>query len=220
MPDLSNGYKVAIKREIVDALQDAIEADAGDYEAIEGLTVTTEYPFEEVHYPRIVVSLRERSIHSAGVGHLEPGVNVDGQDIMTRHMRFEADIVFTIQALTSFDRDTLSSILVNTITFPDGSDGAVVFHNEIYDSDWIDMAIQNDFISPSGDGVEDVPWGDPLRKVYTASYSIVAVGEFYTQAKSIELVLLRQINSYPYKPGQVIPTGSTNPVDASIEWQS
>jgi hypothetical protein len=220
MANLTDGYKAAIKREMVDAIRDAFIADAGDNDATQGLTISSEFPTTEVSYPRIMVSLREREIKSAGVGHLEMGQNTDGQDIMTRHMRFDADVAFTIYALSSVDRDILSGILVNIISFPDGSDGSVAFHNEIYDSDWIDMQIQNDWIVPSGDNTEDVPWGDPLRKVYSASYSIRVIGEFWTQAGSMELVMLREVNVYPYKPGQTVPTGSTNPLDADVEWQS
>jgi hypothetical protein len=220
MTNLVDGYKSAIKREVIDALRDAFEADAGDHPVTQHLTITGDYPLTEVSYPRIVVTLREREIKSAGVGHLVQGQNTDGQDIMTRHMRFDADIAFTIYALSNVDRDILSGLLVNIISFPDGSDGSVAFHNEIYDSDWIEMQIQNDWIVPSGDNVEDVPWGDPLRKVYTAAYSIRAMGEFYTMAGSIEVVMLREVNIYPYKPGQTIPTGSTHPDDVDVPWQS
>lgn len=213
-----NGYKAQIKREVIDALRDAIKQDFADWDLVKNVNVSMEYPTEAVHYPRIMVSLNERQLQLAGVGHLEYGEDEHGNPNMQRHYRFMAEIRFEIFALSSLERDELSAVLVNTLVFPNGTDAATKFQQEIFDADFIDMQIMNDKVTPTGDGVEDVPWDDKTRKVYTASYSVEVMGEFYTTHTGTDLITLKDVKLYPYKPGQAEPTGSTDPRDVNIPW--
>jgi hypothetical protein len=214
-----NGYKVSIKREVVDALRDGIAEDFTDEDFVKNLDVSLEYPTTEIHYPRIMITLQEQTLKSAGVGHYEFGVAETGETVLLRHFRFEANLMFTIYALSAFDRDELSAILVGILAFPQSSNAASKFYDEIYDADFVDMQAGNDVITPSGDSVEDVPWDDPTRKVYVASYSIPIIGEFYTHENGVTLVDIRDIRLYPYRPDQQNPTGSNDPRDADVPWQ-
>lgn len=213
-----NGYKVSIKREVINALREAIANDYTDIDFVKNLDISLEYPTTEVHFPRILVGLTERSLTSAGVGHYEIGVAETGQQVLLRHFRFEADLSFSIYALSAVERDELSAIIVGILAFPQGSVASSTFHREIYDSDFIDMQINTDSITPGGDGVEDVPWDDPTRKIYTATYSVPLIGEFFTRQNGVTLSVINDIRLYPYRPGQQDPTGSNDPRDTNVPW--
>jgi hypothetical protein len=211
-------YKESIKRETVDAIRQAFVADFGDWSLVKDLKISLEYPQSEVHYPMIIVNIREKELYSAGVGHYEIGVNETGEQVMMRHFRFDAALEFKIHALSSIDRDQLSSILVGILAFPAGSQAGNVFYRELVDSEFIDMQMNNDVITPGGDGVENVPWDDPTRKVYTATYSIPIIGEFWTRENGVTLITIRDVRIYPYRPDQTEPVGSTDPRDISTPW--
>jgi len=213
-----NGYKVSIKREVVDALREAIAEDYADLDFTKKLEISLEYPTTEVHFPRIIVGLQEQTLTSAGVGHYEFGVAETGEQVLLRHFRFEANLTFTIYALSAVERDELSAVLVGILAFPQGSAASSTFHREVYDSDFIDMQMNTDSITPGGDTVEDVPWDDPTRKVYTASYSIPIIGEFFTHQNGVTLSVINDIRLYPYRPDQNDPTGSNDPRDANVPW--
>jgi len=213
-----NGYKVSIKREVIDALRDAIKNDYSDHEVVDGLHVTLEYPTTELQYPTIMITLNENTLQLAGVGHYETGTAESGATVMLRHFRFEATLTFTIYALSALDRDELSAILVGILAFPESSLEASTFHTEIYDSDFIDMQIGTGAITPSGDQVSEVPWDDPTRRIYSASYAVPIIGEFWTHANGVTLTTINDIRLYPYRPGQQDPTGSNDPRDADVPW--
>lgn len=213
-----NGYKVSIKREIVDALRDAIKEDYADSEVVDKLEVSLEYPTTQVGFPRIMITLNEQGLQSAGVGHFEQGVTETGANALIRHFRFTATVTFTIYALSSLERDELSSILVGILAFPQGSIASSKFWSEIYDADFIDMQMGSDVINPSGDQVEDVPWDDQTRKMYTASYSVPIIGEFYTRANGVSLMVINDVRLYPYRPDQPEQTGSNDSRDANVPW--
>jgi len=214
-----DGYKVSIKREVIDALRDAIADDFADYDLVKDLEVSLEYPTSEIHFPRIMVTMRENTLQSAGVGHYETGVSETGATVLLRHYRFAAEIVFTVYALSALERDELSAVIVGILAFPQGSSASSKFYQEMFDSDFIDMQFAGGSISPGGDNVEDVPWDDPTRKLYSASYSVPIIGEFFTHENGVTLTLVRDIRLYPYRPDQHEPTGSNDPRDTDAPWE-
>lgn len=214
-----NGYKASIKREVIDALRDAFAQDYADNDLIKNLTVDLDYPMQQIQFPHIMVTLNEQTLQAAGVGHYEFGVSENGESVMLRHYRFEANLTFTIMALSALERDELSAVLVGILAFPRGSVASSKFYEEIFDSDFIDMQIATDIITPSGDQVEDVPWDDPTRKMYTATYSVPIVGEFFTHVNGVTLATINDIRLYPYRPDQHEPTGSNDPRDADAPWE-
>lgn len=213
-------YKEAIKEQVVNALRAAIHQDFPDQDLVHRLDIELEYPTTEQNFPRIMVELDEKSLHIAGVGFDEIEITDAAESVVVRHYRFEANIKFKIMALTSLDRDKLSGLLVSLIAFPHANPSTKSFHSRMYDSQFIDIQIANDHILPGGDSVEDVPWEDPTRKMYTAIYSIEAMGEFWTRSDTLELATIGDVKIYPYKPGHNPPGGSTDPRDANVPWTS
>lgn len=213
------GYKVRIKEEIINALRSAFNDGSFPNRDILGkVQIILEYPVEEVQYPAIMVDLEERAIHIAGVGHYELSQNEIDKNVLLAHWRFEAGVRFSIFALTSADRDILSSALVNMIAFPGGFAAYKIFHTKIFDSEYIDMQMIADHITPTGDSVGDVPWDDPTRKLYQAGYSLDIMGEFYATHDTGDLVTITDVKIYPYRADQQVPTGSTDPRDANVPW--
>lgn len=221
MPIDAASYKVGVKNEVVDALRQVFLSDYPDPEFANRVNVTLEYPLSEIHYPAIMVTFNEGTIHIAGVGHRElTNDGKGGGNQMIAHWRFEGTITFTIYALSNLDRDLLSAALVNIIAFHGATSGNSRFYTEIFDSEYIDMQLGMDKITPSGDQVEAVPWDDPTRRLYTASYSVPIIGEFYAVRDTGLLVTIDDVEVFPYRPGQLPPTGSTDPRDINVPWQS
>jgi len=213
-------YKVGVKNEVVDALRQVFLSDYPDPEFANRVDISLEYPLEAIHYPRVMLSFNEGDIHIAGVGHRELTDDGTGHDQMIAHWRFDGSVTFAIYALTNLDRDLLSSAIVNIIAFHGATAGNSRFYTEIFNSEYIDMQLGMDKISASGDQVEDVPWDDPTRKQYTASYSVPIIGEFYALRDTGALVTIDDVEIYPYRDGQPLPTGSTDPRDIGVPWQS
>jgi hypothetical protein len=213
------GYKVRIKEEIIDALRSAF-GDGGfpNRDLLGNVKITLDYPTDEISYPAIMVELSERQIQIAGVGHRELGEDDAGKQILLAHWRFQADVRFTIFGLTSADRDMLSSALVSMIAFPGAYTAYRTFQQEIFDSEFIDMQIIGDHVDPGGDSIQDVPWDDPTRKLYVATYSIPIIGEFFATHDTGELINISDVKVYPYRADQTEPTGSTDPRDTNEPW--
>jgi hypothetical protein len=212
--DIAN-YKIGVKNEVVDALRQVFLSDFPDPELANKVRITLEYPNEQVHFPAIMVGFQEIKIRLAGVGHRE-----HTEDQIIAHWRFEGNIVFTVMTLSNLDRDLLSGALVNVIAFHHATEGNSRFYEEIFDSEFIDMQIGMDNVTPGGDQVENVPWDDPTRKLYTATYSVPIIGEFYALRESGVLVTISDVELFPYRPGQIPPIGSQDPRDINVPWSS
>ena len=215
LPKNVDNYKIGVKNEVVDALRQVFLSDYPNEELANRVQITLEYPLEEVHFPAIMVSFNEGDVHLAGVGHREYS---EGQIIA--HWRFEGTITFKVMALSNLDRDLLSGSLVNVIAFHHANEGHSRFFEEIFDSEFLDLQIGMGQVSAGGDQVEDVPWDDSTRKLYTATYTIPIIGEFYALRESGVLVTITDVELFPYRPGQVVPTGSQDPRDIDVPWSA
>lgn len=206
-PAISYGYKVGVKREIINALKDVV--NEWPEERLRGkIRVVNEYPLREIEYPMITVRFLERTLENIGVGHFEVDYDVDGTPYKLLHWLFTGQLQFTVHALSPLDRDMVAEGLLNLLAFGQEIPEFAEFHQEIRDFDFVALQINTDVIHPGGDSNGTPAWGTPDDIVFSSTYSVDILGEFFTDPRTSDLVQIGKVIAYPYKPGQPIPTGS------------
>lgn len=217
---ISYEYKIGVKREITNALRDAVENWPDD--KLRGqIQVVNEWPTKEIHYPMILVTFQEQEIKNVGIGHREIAYDDDESPYTLLHWFFRGVLRFEIFAETPVDRDYVAVGLLNAIAFGKDIPGFQKFWSELYDNDFIALQINTEHITPSGDSVADVPWGNPDEHIFTTAYSVELIGEFFSNPYTGGLVQISEVIAYPYKKDQPIPQGSQatlgNPGDADYK---
>ena len=79
------------------------------------------------------------------------------------------------------------------------------FWTEIRDQDYVAMAPLMDRIIPGGEQIGAVPWESEDELQFGNSYSIKVFGEFWSKPESGELIMIDQIDLYPYREGEQEP---------------
>lgn len=67
------------------------------------------------------------------------------------------------------------------------------------------MAPLMDRIIPGGEQIGAVPWESEDELQFGNSYSVQIYGEFWSKPESGELILIDQIDLYPYRTGEQEP---------------
>ena len=200
-------YKIGVKREVVNALKPVFGPSYPDSNLAGKVYVGLEYPLEQINYPAIFVTFTEGPIQSVGVGHYE----LDEEKRIFSHFKFKGTLNFNVIALNPVDRDMLSAGLVQMLTigrhYPHFKD----FFNQIMDADWVALQPLTDEITPNGENIAPVPWGNDEQQAYINSYSIQVFGEFVGDAEDGGLIQISQVNVYPYRPDSPLPQGTPDP---------
>lgn len=204
---ISYAYKVGVKREMVQALRDAVNSWP-DLNFRGKVKVVNEWPLTEIDYPMIVLHFAEESIENIGIGHYEVAFDDSGTPYKLLHWMFKGQLTFTVYANTPLDRDMISVGILNLIAFGKEIPEFENFHKEVTDNDFVALQMLTDKIIPGGDGVTAPPWGNPDDNIFTASYGVQLLGEFFTDPRTSNLVMINQVIAYPYRKDQPIPQGS------------
>ena len=153
-------------------------------------------------------------MRNVGISHIE----IDDTNSIVKHWRFEGTVNFNIAARSPFERDVISATIVNILAFGEDVPEFQIFHQDIHDYDFVGIKLMTDYITPGGQGVAAVPWNAEDEQLYTSSYSVKLFGEFFTDPQTANLINISKISIYPYTEDMAIPTGSTDPLDAEVEW--
>ena len=207
MSAITLDYRLGIKEEIVDALSDVFKEYPDPL--LRKTHVSLEYPLDPLRFPTIYITYSEGPIQNIGVGHME--IDEDTLESVL-HWKCDGNINFNVLALTTTDRDILAAGMVNILAFSSHSSNFKSFFNDIYDADFVRITLLTEYISPSGDNANPVPWNnDGEEFIYSTSYSVQSQAEFYSSVETGELVTINNVNLYPYRFGDPIPTGSDDP---------
>ena len=218
---MSYEYKIGVKREIIQALRDAITT--WPEPSLRNMMVVNEWPTKEITYPMILVKFNEQDIENMGLGHYDLEFDENNVPKTVLHWRFRGTVAFEIHALSTQDRDMAATGLLNLLAFGPHVPEFRPFWQEIEDYDFVDMTLLSDDITPGGDSNGPTPWGDDERVVFTTSYTVPIYGEFYTDPTTSGLVEINKVHVYPYREGQSVPQGSQLVVDGkddrTVPWQ-
>jgi hypothetical protein len=202
---INEDYKMGLKREIVSALRPIFGDTYPDEDLRNRVKVGFEYPRTEVMYPAIYLMYAEGPIENMGVGHYHLSTDEHGNPQKYKHYRFQGRLDFNAVALSPIERDKLAAGIVNILALGDEMPEFESFHKEIHDSDWLQIHLLTDIITPGGEQIYDTPWGNPDERVYGNSYSVNVYGEFFSDAVSGDLIQINQIVLFPYLEGELPP---------------
>jgi hypothetical protein len=206
-PAISYEYKLGVKREVIDALRDAL-ATWPDDQLTSPVHVVNEYPVREIAYPMILVKFIEQDIRNIGIGHVERGTNNDGTPYQLLHWQFSGSLQFKIYGRDPLERDIVASGLLNLLAFGSAIPEFQKFSEDINDYDFVAIQLLTDKITPGGDSNESPPWGNPDDMLFTTTYSVQMMGEFFTNPRTGGLVVISRVVAYPYRAGAAVPVGS------------
>jgi hypothetical protein len=203
-PTISYAYKVGLKREIVQATRDAFSTWP-DEQYRGKVAVVNEWPLSEIKYPMVVLHFQENSIQNIGVGHFEIDYDADGSAFKLMHWVFEGVLTFTVYANDPLDRDKLAVGILNMFAFGREIPEFKHFMDELVDDDFIALQVNTDKIIPGGDNTVTPPWGNPDDNIFSTSYGVEILGEFFTDPRTSDLVRIDKIIARPYIQGHLMP---------------
>lgn len=193
-------------------------------EVLRRTNVNIDFPNKQVDFPSIVVRFFGREVFNAGVGHIEWRQVSEDPDLfkLFKHYMYKGDLEFAIYGLSSYDRDLLSDIVVETVTMGDLQAYTKGFLKRIYDADpEVDPTALEHFINLNTDRMMEMgetqvpaPWQPEDVMVYQTSYRVNVFGEFYNRYWETDhpLGLVERVDLYPYIGGQE-PMPNPNPDD-------
>jgi hypothetical protein len=199
-------YKTGIKRQIVNSLMEVFDEDFSIPELRGRVKVSLDYPMEPLAYPAVYVTYQEDVIRNAGIGHIEYVENPDS--IFPKEMKhwiFSGRINFNIIALNPYDRDRLASAVINAIAFGELPGEFNDFWTQLRGTEYVYLQPLTDEITPGGEQIGQVPWGDDDELQFGNSYSIPVFGEFYSRPETGELIQINEVDLYPYRLGEQDP---------------
>ena len=172
-------YKLELKRLIVNEFLRYFQTlAAGATDPVEAATManikcTLEYPLTAEGYPAIIVGYKEKTVHNAGISHVE-----DDGNLSIERWIFEGDVQIEVFALTSLERDYVSDNLVNLFAF--GAFLGAVFEPNI-DTETAFYDVQAN-MKVLGTIQEDVmsgaAWGLTDSRIYHCGYTFPILGAF------------------------------------------
>jgi hypothetical protein len=206
-------FIVSVKKAVMQALRATFTADYPD-PILRNINVHMEYPAEQEDYPGIWVQFSFRDLQAEGINH-----KVYYDDVNNRrwsYWMFGGTVTLMIVALTSKERDTIADKVIQMYAFHSLNIQANQFTNTLMQWPYINIALNNDALRPSGQSTTvGAPW-QPDVLVYEDSYSFDILGQFASDFPTGELIRLDEIRLLPYLQGQP----STRVDDGNGEWQN
>lgn len=170
--------------------------------------VSIEYPVKQEDYPSIWADFDiAGELEVAGVDHREYVVeDGDGDTRRFRRWKYQGSALYTIMALSSFERDRLFDEVLRVLAFGDESLYTQQFRSYIEDNELIALNLNFDQVGVMGKAeAPGTPWGtDDL--VYQVTVSIEGIGEFVSDGSTGLLVPISGIRVYEYATGEPDPT--------------
>ncbi len=203
---INTDYKIGLKREVVEALRPMFGSNFEFEDLRNHVYVGLEYPMTRVQYPAIYITFQEEELRNVGIGHYELDYTVDQlYPKIIKRWYFTGQLNFNVIALNALDRDRISAALVNMIAFGEVMPEFSGFWNEIRDQDYVAMAPLLDRMITGGEAIGAVPWESEDELQFGNSYGIKVYGEFWSKPESGDLILIDQIDLYPYREGEQEP---------------
>lgn len=217
-------YSTFIKRAVVESLAAAFKNHP--MPVVASSRVEIDFRHDRWQLPGIIVKFYERTLPSAGVGHVEylispqdPNPSAPTMFVKYYHRMYEGDISFEIWAQSSVDRDLLRDALIEVLTMTDATTAGNAFLTRFYDSlsstpygQWHFPVLMLDILTGYGEQQTLAPWRPEDMLVYQVGYRVPIFGEFYSNTPTLPSTdtLLQEVDVYPYIAG-VDPTPEENP---------
>lgn len=205
---LSYEYKIGVKREILSALRKVLGETYPEPQLAGKISVVAEYPGTEIQYPMVVLRFNPGQIKNIGIGHYELSEDQNGVPIRVLHWTFDGTVSFTVNALTTVDRDMVIVGLINLLAFGAEIPEFQSFRKEIQDYDFVAISLMSESLQETGDQTANPSWDSNNELIFTDTIIVPIFGEFFTNPSTGNLVRISAVNLYPYRYDQGIPTGS------------
>ncbi len=208
---MNSNFLVDIKTAVIHALRAAFDDIYYPDPEIQGIKISMEYPATQNAYPGLWVNFQLKSLQQAGIGH----VFVD-KGVIKHEFMFEGDVTFSVVALSSKERDTYASQLIQMLAFRDLNPVAAKFDEFLQNYPKIHMTINRDNIQIQGQQATfGTPW-DPNTVVYEDGYSFGVIGQIESTFTSTPEVLKKiEIEATGLETGDTtaydITRNTTNP---------
>lgn len=201
-------YKTHLKRALVEGLR-SVFADHPD-SILTKTKVDIEFPTDEASYPVVIVRYFGRDVSNAGVAHKEwvQGALPSQPDALTlfNHSLYHGTVEFSVQTLSSYDRDLVSDTLVHIIQMGDLEGWTNQFFTRLYqttptqdpDSEWHYININSDTMQEMSESQNIAPWNPEDFMVYTTGYRLDVFGELRSLPPDQPYGLIEEIDVFPY----------------------
>ena len=174
-------YKISLKRLIVTELRNYFY-NISVSNTMNEINCTLEYPNTPEKYPAVIVNFKEKTLHNAGLGHIE-----EDQNISIERWLFAGNVTLEVMALTNLERDFISDHLVGLFSF--GNFLAIPFEADVVASVLLDVQPNLKVITPIAERtMAGVTWGVTDSRLYVCGYSFPVQGSFTSNPSYAEYI--------------------------------
>jgi hypothetical protein len=226
----AGGLIEAVKTATVQALRDGLQGSSF-FDKKQKITISLEYPMEEIHYPSIWVQFSITKLNRSGVGHEIPVQDpITSEWTFIQEWTFMGRITLTVLALKSITRDKISDSMVVALAFARPPELLLTMPQAdtkqnrslitaLDENPYVAMTLQLDTLIPGGQtATPGTPFKDDIL-TYEDSWSFDLVGQFNLQYANDGMYTLARIdpnfsNPYtntPYNQAQWIPPVPNTP---------
>ena len=211
---MQSNFLVDIKTAVIKALRSAFDDIYYPDDELKGIQISMEYPATQNAYPGLWVNFQLRDMRAAGIGH----IFVD-EGVVKHEFIFEGDITLSIVALSSKERDTYASQLIQMLAFRDLNPVAAKFDEFIQNYPNIHMTINRDTIEIQGQQTTfGSPW-DQNAIVYEDGFAFKVIGQIESTFTSTPEVLKKiVIDAEGVETGDIVHYEVTKNTTSPGEW--
>jgi len=229
LPRSDGGLIESVKTATVQALRDGLQGSSF-FDKNQKITISLEYPMEEVHYPSVWVQFSITKLNRSGVGHEIPVKAEDGTWSFIQEWTFMGRITLTVLALKSITRDKISDSLVVALAFARPPELLLTqpqadtkqnrsLITALDENKYVALTLQLDTLIPGGQtATPGTPFKDDIL-TYEDSWSFDLVGQFNLQYSNDGMYTLAEIlpnfqspyTNTPYNQGQWVPPVPNTP---------
>lgn len=174
-------YKISLKRLVVNELRNYFY-NISVSQTMNEINCTLEYPNTPEKYPAVIMGYKEKTVHNAGLGHVEEDENLN----MERWL-FSGNVTLEVMALTNLERDFISDHLIALFAF--GSFLSIPFESGVNSSVYLDVQPNLKVITPVPENtMAGATWVLTDTRIYTVGYSFPLIGSFTSNPSYAEYI--------------------------------
>lgn len=200
-------YFVKLKTMLTDAMRQTFDADYVNPQ-FRNLHASIDYPVDVQNYPGVWVDFAPvGELTVVGIGHREVSEVGSGGRQFTR-WRFKGTATYTVVALSSLERDSLTDELIRVFAFGREAEQTSEFRAYIEDNEFLACNFDFDAIDQHGFAVSPgTPWGTD-EMIYEGTLSMEVFGEFISDSVSGTIAPLESIQVVGYTQEEGDPSPS------------
>lgn len=210
-PASEDVFLVQVKRAFIRAFRSAFDIEHPS-SRIKKINLNMEYPMKAEEYPAIWFQFNFSGLEKVGIMDNFWDANMDE----FHQWSFKGRITLNVLALTSKERDQISSEIIQAYAFSRNSQQGRKFRNSIAEEKYINISYNEDRLDSSGSTITVGTMFNPDQIVYEDGYSFDVVGQFRSNIDTQNVKT--ELTDITFTPIVSLVNSAPLPLDNDGDW--